>query len=121
MAGDVNPLHVDLQTARDAGFAPPILHGLCSYGICQRAVLAAYCDFDAAALEHTEVRFRKGAHPGERLRIDLWRDGDVVSFAATVVERDVLAISNYREVRGGRKSPLDGTSDQVGTTVVQNF
>lgn len=94
MAGDANPLHVDPQTARDAGFAQPILRGLCSFGICQRAVLAAYCDFDAAALQHMEVRFRNVVYPGESLRIDLWRDGHVVSFSATVVERNLLAISN---------------------------
>lgn len=102
MAGDVNPLHVDPQTARDAGFAQPILHGLCSYGICQRAVLAAYCDFDVAALDHIEVRFRNVVYPGESLRVDLWRDGDVVSFAATVVERDILAISNGKALLRAR-------------------
>ncbi|MEP6869520.1 MAG: MaoC/PaaZ C-terminal domain-containing protein, partial [Novosphingobium sp.] len=44
-SGDLNPLHVDPVAARAAGFREPILHGLCTFGICQRAVLSEWCDF----------------------------------------------------------------------------
>jgi hypothetical protein len=38
--------------------------------------------------------------PGETVRTEMWRDGDIVSFRARVLERDVIAINNGRaEVR----------------------
>ena len=94
VSGDLNPLHVDPEAARKAGFSEPILHGLCSYGICQHAVLAEYCGYEPDRISHIEVRFRNVVFPGESLRVDLWRDEDVVSFEAIVVERDCKAISN---------------------------
>jgi len=106
VSGDLNPLHVDPEAARKAGFQEPILHGLCSYGICQHAVLAEYCGYEPDRISHIEVRFSNVVFPGESLRVDLWRDEDVVSFEATVVERECKAISNgkvilSRDILGG--------------------
>lgn len=92
--GDLNPLHVDPATARAAGFREPILHGLCTFGICQRAVLATWCGFAPNSLKHFGVRFAGIVYPGESLRVDMWQDGDVISFEAHVVERQQKAISN---------------------------
>ena len=45
-------------------------------------------------------RFSAPVFPGETLRTEMWRDGDVVSFRSRVVERDVIAVNNGRaEVR----------------------
>ena len=41
-------------------------------------------------------RFSAPVFPGETIRIEMWRDGPVVSFRARVVERDVVAINNGR-------------------------
>jgi hypothetical protein len=55
--GDRNWLHADPALARRAGFKAPILHGLCSYAIACRAVLASVCDYDPAMIASFDVRF----------------------------------------------------------------
>jgi len=96
LCGDRNPLHIEPDRARMAGFDRPILHGLCTYGFTCRAVIEAFCDFDPDLLESHQARFASPVFPGETLRINLWREDNVVSFNADVVERSVRVISNGR-------------------------
>jgi acyl dehydratase len=98
LCGDRNPLHIDPAAAAKAGFKAPILHGLCNYGITCRAVLQAYCDYDPARIASHAVRFSAPFFPGETLKIDLWRDGDIVSFEASSLERGVTVIKNGKTV-----------------------
>jgi acyl dehydratase len=94
LSGDRTALHVDPQAAASAGFPRPILHGLCTYGICCRAVLEAFCDFDQSRIASHAVRFSSPVFPGDMLEVRLWRDGDVVSFEAKIPERQVTVIKN---------------------------
>jgi acyl dehydratase len=98
---DRNPLHVDPDMARRAGFERPILHGLCTYGIAARVLLSQWLDYDPARLASLEVRFSSAVLPGETLRIESWRDGDVLSFQAFVAERGKKVLDNGRaQLRG---------------------
>ena len=45
-------------------------------------------------------RFSAPVFPGETIRTEIWRDGDVVSFRARALERDVIAINNGRAAIG---------------------
>jgi acyl dehydratase len=92
--GDRNPLHSSPARARKAGFDRPILHGLCTYGIACRAVLAACCGFDHTRISRFDVRFSAPVFPGEKVATELWRDGDIISFRCRVPERDIIAIDN---------------------------
>ncbi len=94
--GDRNPLHADPALARRAGFPVPILHGLCSYAIACRAVLATVCGHDPTMIASFDVRFTSPVYPGETIATEIWVDGDVVSFRCQVVERGVTAINNGR-------------------------
>ena len=94
--GDRNPLHADPAFAKKAGFPAPILHGLASYGIACRAVLASVCDYNPATIKSFDVRFTSPVYPGETLHTDIWVDGGVVSFRARVAARDVIALNNGR-------------------------
>lgn len=96
MSGDVNPLHVDPDFAKAAGFPRPILHGLATFGIAGHALLKSVCDYDPSRLTAMTGRFSAPVFPGETIRTEIWRDGGVVSFRARAVERDVIAINNGR-------------------------
>jgi len=92
--GDRNPLHSDPDVAARAGFARPILHGLCTYGLTCRAVLKAVADLDPDRILSHQARFSAPVFPGDSVAVDLWQDGRCVSFEARVPERDVTVIRN---------------------------
>ena len=92
--GDRNPLHADPELAKRAGFPVPILHGLCSYAIACRAVLASVCGNDPTKIASFDVRFTSPVYPGETIETEIWVDGDVVSFRCKVIERGVTSINN---------------------------
>ena len=79
-----------------AGFPRPILHGLATFGVAGHALLKSLCGYDPARLTGMAGRFSAPVFPGETIRTEIWRDGNVVSFRARVVERDVVAINNGR-------------------------
>ena len=80
LSGDRNPLHAEPGFAKGAGFPRPILHGLCSYGIACRAILAAVAGYDPARIKQFDVRFTSPVFPGEAIHTDIWVDGETVSF-----------------------------------------
>jgi acyl dehydratase len=96
LSADLNPLHVDPAVAKAAGFARPILHGLATFGVAGHAVLKSICGYEPGRLKSIAGRFSNPVFPGETIRTELWRDGKIVSFRASAVERDVIAINNGR-------------------------
>jgi len=100
LCGDRNPLHSDPEFAMRAGFAKPILHGMCTYGITCRGVLRTYADYDPSAFRQHAARFSSPVYPGETVTMDLWKDGNVVSFEAKVKSRNVTVIKSGRTVLG---------------------
>lgn len=95
LSGDRNPLHIDPERGKAAGFPGPILHGLCTYGFTCRAVLENFCEFDPDRIASHQARFSAPVFPGDRLRIKLWKDDEYsVSFEADVPERNVTVIKN---------------------------
>jgi acyl dehydratase len=100
LCGDRNPLHSDPEFARKAGFPRPIVHGMCTYGITCRGVLQTYADYDPSAFRQHVARFSSPVFPGETVTVDLWKDGDVVSFEARVASRGVTVIKSGRTVLG---------------------
>jgi acyl dehydratase len=96
LSGDYNPLHSDPAHAKAAGFPRPILHGLATFGIAGHALLKTLCGYDPDKLTAMEGRFSAPVFPGETIRTEIWRDGNVVSYRARVAGRDVVAITNGR-------------------------
>lgn len=74
LSGDRNPLHSDPWFARElAGFPKPILHGLCSYGVAGRALVAELGGGDATKVSAIDARFTSPVFPGETLTTSIWR------------------------------------------------
>jgi acyl dehydratase len=96
LSGDINPLHAEPAFARAAGFPRPILHGLASFGVAGHALLKSVCGYDPTRLAAISGRFSAPVFPGEAIRTEMWRDGNVISFRARVVERDIIAVNNGR-------------------------
>ncbi|MDB5576312.1 MAG: MaoC-like dehydratase [Bradyrhizobium sp.] len=100
LSGDRNPLHSDPAFAARAGFDRPILHGLCTYGICCRAILQTFADYDPAAITRFGARFSAPCFPGESITVDLWKDGNTLAFEARVKARNAIVIRNGRASLG---------------------
>lgn len=100
LSGDYNPLHIDPEVAKAAGFDRPILHGLCTYGVAGRALLKALCGNDPARLGRMDVRFSAPVYPGETIATEIWREGDgKAAFRSKVTERDLVVLTNgYVEI-----------------------
>jgi acyl dehydratase len=94
LSGDRNPLHADPEAAARGGFKMPILHGLLTFGVAGRALVASPCGGDPARLKSMQVRFSSPVYPGETIRTELWPDGGRVSFRCRAVERDVVVLNN---------------------------
>jgi acyl dehydratase len=95
LSGDYNPLHIDPEVAKVGGFDRPILHGLATFGVAGRAVLAALCDYQSARLKRLDVRFASPVYPGETISTEIWREGEgIASYRSSVVERDLVVLNN---------------------------
>ncbi|CAH0201697.1 MaoC/PaaZ C-terminal domain-containing protein [Roseomonas sp. CECT 9278] len=95
--GDYNPVHADPKAAAQGGFAQPILHGLCSYGVAGWAVTNLLCDGDATRLRRFDLRFTSPVYPGETLRTEVWKQGPgVAAFRVSVPARNVIVLNNGR-------------------------
>jgi acyl dehydratase len=102
LSGDYNPLHADPDVARSAGFARPILHGLCSLGVAGHALLKTVAAYDPARFKSMRLRFTAPVFPGETIRTEMWIDGSQVSFRARLREREAIVLDNgIAEISGG--------------------
>jgi acyl dehydratase len=95
LSGDYNTLHADPDIAAAAGFARPILHGLCTYGMAVHAVLRAVTHYDSSRIVAFAVRFTSPVYPGETIRFQLWpRDSNSFYLRARVDARNVIVLNN---------------------------
>lgn len=76
LSGDRNPIHIDPDFAKMAGFEKPFLHGLCTYGFVGRAILKALCDGDPARFGSLEARFADQVYLGDKIITKIWKTGD---------------------------------------------
>ncbi len=96
LSGDLNPLHVDPDVARTAGFEQgPILHGLCTLGFLARAVVQSTLDGDERRLLAISAQFKKPVWPGESIRTLGYRiEPQTYALTAYAADRPDPIVSN---------------------------
>jgi acyl dehydratase len=94
--GDMNPLHADPEEARRVGWDRPILHGLATFGMACRAVLAGLCDYEPERIRTVRARFSAPVYPGETLSTRIWNDAEGVSFKTVAIERSKVVLDSGR-------------------------
>lgn len=101
--GDRNPLHIDPEFSKIGGFKVPILHGLCFFGISGKHVYQTF-----GAFKNIKVRFAGTVLPGQKLRTEMWKEGNKVVFQTKVVETGKLCIAGAGAelMEGGKKAKL---------------
>ncbi|MEV4970481.1 MaoC/PaaZ C-terminal domain-containing protein [Streptomyces scopuliridis] len=73
-SGDENPIHLDADAARAAGFGSVIAHGMSVLALAVEEITDRYADGDAARIRGIGGRFSAPVAPGEPLRFDLQPD-----------------------------------------------
>ena len=96
LCADRNPLHALPEAARAAGYSRPILHGLCTYGVACRAIMADWCDHRPERLRSMFARFSSPVYPGETLRVEMYGNSCEVLFRVVAVERDLVVLDAGR-------------------------
>lgn len=89
LLGDVNPLHIDPKAAANAGFATPILHGMCTFGIACRGLSELYDQ----ALISVGARLSAPVLPGETLALQVWETAKGIHFELQSVAHQRAVLS----------------------------
>jgi acyl dehydratase len=93
LSGDPNPIHIDPDFAKMAGFEKPFVHGLCTYGFAGRAILKGLCGGDPTRFRHFAARFADQVYFGDSIVTKMWivGDGDAIVQAETQKGNVVLS------------------------------
>ncbi|MBI3784323.1 MAG: MaoC family dehydratase N-terminal domain-containing protein [Deltaproteobacteria bacterium] len=98
LSGDPNPIHIDPDFARMAGFEKPFVHGLCTYGFAGRAIIKGLCVGDVTRFRHFEARFADQVYFGDTIVTKMWKvaDGEAIVQCETQKGNVVLSQAKAR-------------------------
>jgi acyl dehydratase len=90
LSGDRNPIHIDPDFARAAGFDAPFLHGLCTFGIAGRVLVQQLCEGRPERFNSFRARFSAIVAPGDELVVRLWRDRTAANVEVATADGTVV-------------------------------
>jgi len=96
LSGDRNPIHIDPDFAKMAGFEKPFMHGLCTYGIVGRAILRALCGGDPARFTSFAARFADQVYFGDTIITKIWRTGNGEAIVQAETQNGSVVLSQAR-------------------------
>ncbi|CEL10267.1 hypothetical protein ASPCAL13389 [Aspergillus calidoustus] len=74
--GEWNPMHIDPDHGKRAGFPGPILSGTCTIGVGVRHVIDSFAAGDSSRFKSVRLRLSKPVFPGEVIQTQMWREDD---------------------------------------------
>jgi acyl dehydratase len=89
LTGDLHPLHIDPEAAREAGFERPILHGLGTLG-CVAFALTRALGREPDGLHRLSARLAAPVYPGATIDISGWKHGPDIMFVASAGRTEAL-------------------------------
>jgi acyl dehydratase len=97
-SGDMMPIHVDAEFAKQVGLPGIIAHGLCTMAMTSQAVIQEVCGGDPAKLKRLAVRMAANVVPGNDVEVQLYDAGateaGVASFAFEATSAGATVIKN---------------------------
>ena len=95
LSGDRNPIHIDPDFAKAAGFEAPFLHGFGTYGIVGRAILNTVCGGDPKRFTSFSARFADQVFYGDDIVTKIWitKPGEAIVRAESQKGNTVLSQS----------------------------
>jgi acyl dehydratase len=85
-SGDLNPLHIDPETAAKAGFRAPIMTGTCTIGVGVRLVMEAMGQ--GRRFGSVKCRLSRPVFAGDQVRVEMWRVEEGLVVYRMVVDED---------------------------------
>ncbi len=96
LSGDPNPIHIDPDFAKMAGFEKPFLHGLCTYGIVGRAILKTVCGGDRTRFSSFRARFADQVFYGDTIRTKIWVTGPGEAIVSAETQKGNVVLSQAK-------------------------
>jgi acyl dehydratase len=96
LSGDPNPIHIDPDFAKMAGFEAPFLHGLCTYGFVGRAILQTLCQGDPRRFKSLEARFADLVYYGDSIITRFWVSQPGEAIVQAVTQRGNVVLSQAK-------------------------
>lgn len=100
-ARDYSAYTIDPATAAKAGFAAPLVHGMCTLAFAARAIVDRHCGGETPRLKRLGCRF---AHPllltpGQTISVEHWAGADgLVGFEAADKDGNLIVKNGYAQV-----------------------
>ena len=96
-SNDMNPIHLDVETAKRAGLPGIVVHGMCTMAMTAQGIIMNYLDSEPSNLLSMGVRFSAPVFPGDELEIEGWPTTEENKLAFHVLRKN----GGVRVIRDG--------------------